>query len=143
MFKYCPPNTQPSTNQPSFDISREQKNLQHPVLTISCMGGPYRPPLSDNSDLIGTELLLDLRPVCKFQFVRCGPVEKNTTLYLSRFNSGGLTKFKNTFFQIAKLKFLMNFADFRQNSRIFKNSQGSSLRAMGLIFWILALHISI
>ena len=34
-------------------------------------------PLSENRDFSGTEHLLDLRPVCKFKFVRCGPVEKN------------------------------------------------------------------
>ena len=74
------------------------------------------------------------------QFVRCGPVEKTRVLYLSRFNHGGPMKFENTFFQIAKL---MIFNDFRQNSKFSKNSQGTSLKARGLIFWILALYIHI
>ena len=33
-------------------------------------------PLSENRDFSGTESPLHLRPVCKFKFVRCGPVEK-------------------------------------------------------------------
>ena len=33
-------------------------------------------PLSENRDLSTTEHPIDLRPVCKFKFVRCGPVEK-------------------------------------------------------------------
>ena len=50
-------------------------------------------------------------------------------------------KFENTFFQIEKLRFLTIFNDFQQNSEFSKNSQGTSLKAMGLIFWILALYI--
>ena len=34
-------------------------------------------PLSENHDFSGTKPLLDLRPVCKFKFVRFGPEEKN------------------------------------------------------------------
>ena len=30
----------------------------------------------ENRDFSGTEHPLDLRPVCKFEFVRCGPLEK-------------------------------------------------------------------
>ena len=33
-------------------------------------------PLSENRDFSGTEPPLDLRPVCKFKFVRCSPGEK-------------------------------------------------------------------
>ena len=39
-------------------------------------GGSFRPPLSVNRDFSRTEPPLDLRPDCKFKFVRCGPVEK-------------------------------------------------------------------
>ena len=47
-------------------------------LTLSCMGGGLLgPPLSENRDFSGTKPPLDLRPVCKFKFVHCGPVEKN------------------------------------------------------------------
>ena len=46
-------------------------------LTLSGVGGgPFRPPLSENRDFSGTEPPSDLRPVCKFKFVCCGPVEK-------------------------------------------------------------------
>ena len=74
---------------------RRQFNPNYP-------GGRTYHPLSENRDFSGTEPLLDLRPVSKFKFVCCGPVEKNTrALYLSQFNRGGPTKFENTFFQIA------------------------------------------
>ena len=44
------------------------------------------------------------RPVCKFEFVHCGPEGKKTrALSLSRFNHGGFTKFEDTFFQIISL----------------------------------------
>ena len=49
----------------------------------------------------------DLRPVCKFKSVRCGPVDKSKALYLSRFSCGTPAKFENTIFQIAKLRYLM------------------------------------
>ena len=39
--------------------------------------GLLGPPLLENRDFSGTEPPLDLRPVCEFKFVRCGPVEKN------------------------------------------------------------------
>ena len=41
------------------------------------MGGPLRPPLSENRDFSGAEPPLDLRSVCKFKYVRCGQGEKN------------------------------------------------------------------
>ena len=69
--------------------------------------------------------------------------KKARSLHLSQFNRGGPTKFKNTFLQIGKLRFLTIFNDFRQNSEFSKNSQGTSLKARGLIFWILAIYIHI
>ena len=50
-------------------------------------------PLLENRNFSGTEPPLDLRPVRKLEFVRCGPVEKTRALCLSRFN----------FFRIAKI----------------------------------------
>ena len=41
-------------------------------------GGRNYHPLSENRDFSGTEPPLDLRPVCKLKFVRCGPGEKKT-----------------------------------------------------------------
>ena len=45
-----------------------------------CLNAPLNPnqmaPLSQNHDFSGTEPPLDLRPVCKLKFVRCGPGEK-------------------------------------------------------------------
>ena len=50
------------------------------------------------------------------------------TLYLSWFNLSSPTKFKNTFFQIANLIFLTIFANFQQNSIIFKTFSGSKFQ---------------
>ena len=36
--------------------------FSRPVLTLSGMEGPFKPPLSKNCDFSGTEPLLDLRP---------------------------------------------------------------------------------
>ena len=111
------------------------------VLTLIIQGGERNyHPLSENRDFSGTEPTLDLRPVCKFKFVRCGPGEKTRALYLSRLKRGGPMKFENTFFQIAKLTI---FNGFRQNSKFSKNFQGKSLKVRGLIFWILAFYIRI
>ena len=77
---------------------------------------------------------MDLRPLCKFEFVRCGTVEKTRALYLSGFSRGAPMKFKNTFFQIVKLRFFTIFQ---------KKSKGKSLKARCLIFWILAISINI
>ena len=81
----------------------------------------YYHSLSENRDFSGTEPPLDLRPVFKLKFVRCGPGEKNRALHLSWFYCGGPTKLKNTFFQIAKLRFLSifekNFPNFQKNLR--------------------------
>ena len=54
-------------------------------------------------DFSGTEPPLDLRTVCKFKFVHCGPAEKKQSALFFRFNRGGPTKLENTFFHIAKL----------------------------------------
>ena len=69
------------------------------------------PPLSDNRDFSKTDPLLDLKPVCKFKFVHCGPVErkKPRALNMSWSNRGGPTKFENSIFRIANLIFSINF----------------------------------
>ena len=85
-----------------MNINNQLRDL---LLTLSCTGGPFRPPLSENRDCSRTEPLLDLRPFCKFKFVCCGPVEKTKARYLSRFSRCGPTKFESTFFRIAKLRF--------------------------------------
>ena len=52
---------------------------------------------------------MDLRPICKFEFVRRSPVQKTKALHISWFNCGSLTNSKKTFFQIATLRFLLIF----------------------------------
>ena len=88
-------------------------------------GGRNYHPLSENHYFSGTKPPLDLKPVCKLKYVHCGPVEKNRTLYLSWFNRGGPTKFKNTFFQQEIFK------DFRKNSLIFKKFSGDEFKSYG------------
>ena len=56
------------------------------------------------------------------------------------FNRAGPMKFRNTFFQIAKLRFSTIFENIPGFS---KNSRGMSLNARGLFFWFLALYIRI
>ena len=68
-------------------------------------GGCNHHPSSENCVFSATVHPVDLRQVCKLKFVRCGPKEKNRVLYSSRLNRGGPTKFKNSFFQIANLRF--------------------------------------
>ena len=41
-------------------------------------GGGDHHPLLENSNFSGTEPPLDLKPVCIFKFVHCGPVEKKS-----------------------------------------------------------------
>ena len=59
----------------------------------------------ENRDLSGTEHPIELRSVCKFEFVHCGGVEKKRALNFSKLSHGALTKFENTVFQIAKVRF--------------------------------------
>ena len=41
-----------------------------------------------------TEYPVDLRPVCKLEFIRCGPVEKKQSALSVLFNHGSPTKFE-------------------------------------------------
>ena len=71
--------------------------------------GPYYHPLSEIHDFSGTEPPLD-----------CW--KKNRAFYLSWFNRGGPTKFENTFFQIAKLRFWWFSPKFRSNNVVFSQN---------------------
>ena len=54
------------------------------------------------------------------------------SLYLPWFNRGGPTKYDNFFSQIVNLTISMIFD---KNSEFTKKTQGTSLKARGLIFW--------
>ena len=41
------------------------------------VGGGNHPPSSENRVFSATEHRMNPIPVCKFEFARCGPVEKN------------------------------------------------------------------
>ena len=72
--------------------------------------------LSKNCYFSAIEYLVDLRPVFKLEFVRCGPIEETRVLYLSQFNCGSPIKFKNAIFQIGRLRFLTIFRQFLQQA---------------------------
>ena len=103
-------------------------------ILVRLVSPPYAPepsnhhPWLENHDFSATELPLDLRLVCKLEFVSCGRVDNNRALYLSRFNRGGPTKFENIF--IAKLRFLIIFNDFQQNSRMFKKFSRDDFKSL-------------
>ena len=79
---------------------------------------PNYHPLSENRDFSRTEPPFDLRPVCEFKFVNCGPVEKNRALYLSRFSRGGPTKsFRQKIFESQSLEFFAFTSKFYNKSR--------------------------
>ena len=108
-------------------------------LNISLNHNHY-PPLK-NRDFTTTKDLGDPRPVCKLEFVRCGPVEKNQSALSASVQSWRTDKVREHLFPNS---------DFRRFRRIFikipefsKNSQRMSLKARGLKFWNLALHIHI
>ena len=56
---------------------KREFNAKTKLLTLIRRRGAKWPSLSENRDFSGPEPPLDLKPVCKFMFVRCGPVEKN------------------------------------------------------------------
>ena len=66
--------------------------------------------------------------------------KKSRALYLSRLKLGGPMKFENTLFQIAKLRLSSIFVIFDKFPKFSQNSQGTSLKARDLKFWILALY---
>ena len=48
-----------------------------PPFNPNSRGGRNHPPPSENRVFSTSEHPADSRPVCKLEFVRCGPVEKN------------------------------------------------------------------
>ena len=60
----------------SQGLGLKKYNEQAGLEVLHSGGGRNYHPLSENRDFSGTETPLDLRPVCKLNFVRCGPVEK-------------------------------------------------------------------
>ena len=58
------------------------------IISIKFFFNPNHHPLSENRHFSGAEAPLDFRPVCKLEFVHCGPVETPRALYLSWFNRG-------------------------------------------------------
>ena len=76
-----------------------------------------------SSSIEESEHPLDPRPVCKLEFVHYGPREKKTE--------------RSICFGLVVLRIFIKIPE------VSKNSQGMSLRARGLKFWNLALHIRI
>ena len=76
-------------------------------------GGEQSSSSVKNCNFSTTKHLVDLRPVCKLEFVRGGQVKKNRALYLSVLVVA-CQKFENSCFQRVNLRFLTIFADLRQ-----------------------------
>ena len=74
--------------------------------------GDHHPP-TENRVFSPTEHRMNLRPVCKFEFVRCGPVEKKEERSIC----------------LGLVVGVANFADFHQNSQIFKNFSGDKFKS--------------
>ena len=68
---------------------------------------------------------------------------KTRALYLSWFNYGGPKKFNITFFQWQNWDFHWFLQIFYKIPDFSKESQGTSEKAKGLLYWILAVHIHI
>ena len=85
--------------------------------------------LSENCDFSGTEPPLDLRPVCKFKFVRCGPVVKNRALYLSRFKPWRPDEVREHLFPNSKIEIFINFCRFSTNFPNFKKISGDQFKS--------------
>ena len=83
--------------------------------------GDHHPP-SENRVFSAMEHRMNPRPVCIFEFVSCGPVEKTRALYLSRFSRGDLTKSSGQ--QISESQNLEFFAStskfYNKSSTLFK-----------------------
>ena len=108
------------------------------TLSYSQGGGCNHKPLSENCSFSITKPPLDLRPVCKFEFVRCGQVEKKAECsiclgLIMAVRQSSRTHFSQKLFSSIFYKMI--------NSS--KNSRGMSLKARGLLFWILTINIHI
>ena len=101
------------------------------------LGGHNYHPLSEYRAFSGTEPPLDLRPFCKLKFVRCGPGEKNQSALPFLVEAWRPDEVREHLFSNSKIDIFDKIREFS------KNSQGTSLKARGLIFLIVALYIRI
>ena len=101
-------------------------------------------PLSENRDLSRNEPPLDLRPVCKFKFVHCGPVEEKQSTLSFLVEAWQPNEVWEHLFPNSEIEIFIDFCLFLTNFLNFqKKSQGTSLKARGLKFWILPPYIHI
>ena len=89
-------------------------------LTLVIQGGRYYHPLSENYDFSGTEPLLNLRPVCKLGFVRCGPGEKNQSSLSFSVEAWRPDEVRVHLFPNSENEIFIDFCRF---SKIFRNFQ--------------------
>ena len=100
-----------------------EKNLDF----LKCKwGGRNYHPLSENRDFSGTEPPLDLRPVCKLKFVRCGPGEKKQSALSFWVEAWPPDEVREHLFPNSEIEI---FIDFRQISQIFKKFSGDQFKS--------------
>ena len=68
-------------------------------------GAFYAPP-----DFSRTEPLMDLRPVCKFKFVHCGPVEKKQIALSFLVKSWRLNEVQEHLFPTSEIEIFKDFS---------------------------------
>ena len=68
---------------PPISYTKEPKSSKEYNLSLTLIfpggGGPNHHPQLENRDYYETEHPLDLRPVCKLEFVHCGQVKKKNS----------------------------------------------------------------
>ena len=94
-----------------------QKYMLNPS---ECGGGRNHHPLSENHDFSGTKPLLDLRPVCKFKFVRCGPLEKNQSALSFSVEAWRLNEVREHLFPNSEIEIFIDFCQFSTNFSDFR-----------------------
>ena len=94
------------------DLFPPNQDYKVKLLTLSGMGGPFRPPLSENRDFSRTEPLLDLRPVCKLRFVRCGPGGKKQRALSFSVEAWRLDEVRGHLFPNSEIEIFIDFCRF-------------------------------
>ena len=98
-------------------------------LTLIILGGRGRPnhhSLSENSDFTRTKPPLGSRPVCKFEFVCCGPGEKTQSTLSFSVEAWPIDEVREHLFPNSKIEILTIINDFTQ---IFQKFSGDEFKS--------------
>ena len=83
-------------------------------------GGRNYHPLSENRNFSATEPPLDLRPVCKLKFVRCGPGEKNQSALSFSVEAWRPDEVRKHLFPNSEIEIFIDFCRFSTNFTNFQ-----------------------